>query len=42
MEVAVDQLLAFVGMSGAAIAILSIVTIALIFWQAMRLLTLGA
>jgi biopolymer transport protein ExbB len=45
VQVAVDRLLAFVGMGGAAmwaIAILSVITVALILWKAMRLLTLGA
>ncbi|WP_240794002.1 MotA/TolQ/ExbB proton channel family protein [Pseudorhodobacter turbinis] len=40
-----DRLLAFVGMGGAAmwaIAILSVITVALILWKAMRLLSLGA
>jgi len=45
LQVAFDQLLAFVSMGGAAmwaIAILSVITVALILWKTMRLLSLGA
>lgn len=45
MQMAFDRLLAFVSMGGAAmwaIAILSVITVALILWKAMRLLSLGA
>lgn len=45
VQVAFDRLFAFVSMGGAAmwaIAILSVITVALILWKAMRLLSLGA
>lgn len=45
LQMALDQLLAFVSMGGAAmwaIAILSVITVALILWKTMRLLSLGA
>ncbi|WP_232295697.1 MotA/TolQ/ExbB proton channel family protein [Pseudorhodobacter aquimaris] len=45
LQDAIDRLLTFVGMGGAAmwaIATLSVITVALILWKAMRLLSLGA
>ncbi len=45
LQLAADRLLTFVGMGGTAmwaIAILSVLTVALILWKAMRLLSLGA